>query len=466
MKERIRRGISDRAMALAASLAVALLALAPSAFSQQARALTPEGAVKAALSGDERARSAKWDALAAQAKAKEAELRALPSLSLSANYTRLSDLKSAISFGGMPIEIDSLDNSFSISANLQYPVFAGYRLRESKALASVQAEGKEVAAEMVRRSIVFEAQRAYWEAERASRNVAMLKESRAIAAQSLEVTQKQADLGTAIKADLLAARMRADQAGMDLGAAVAAQKRAFWNLASLVETSFGEGESTPDDPIAAYDLTAEPAPVADGRFPTLDEKGLVARALAERPETRTAALATRAAVIGERIAEAPLYPTLNLSGGYLLADPNQRVFMQSDPWKFTGTWTLGATLSYDLGGLPANLAARDAQRSGVQKSRADEARQRETVALDVKLCLLAFDQARRDYDTVSAMIDQARENERVAEQKYEAGSASDLDLQTARIARLKIEFQIANKLIDEQIAAADLERAAALADAE
>jgi outer membrane protein len=449
--------------ALSAALVLLAAAAAAPRAAAQARQLTPEGAVKAALAGDERARSAKWDALAAQAKAKEAELRRLPSLSLSANYTRLSDLKSTVSFGGMPLTIDSLDNSFSISANLQYPVFAGFRLSESQALAAVQAEGKQVAAEMIRRSIIFEVQRAYWEAERASRNVAMLKENRTIAAQSLEVTQKQADLGTAIKADLLAAQMRADQAGMDLGSALAAQKRAYWNLASLVEGSFGEEGSSWADPVGAYDLTAEPSPVGDARFPSLDEKALVERALAERPETRTAALATRAAAIGERIAEAPLYPTLSLTGAYQLADPNQRVFMQSDPWQFTGTWTLGATLSYDLGGLPANMAARDAQRSGVEKSRADEARQRETVALDVRLCLLTFEQARADYAVVSAMIDQARENERVAERKYEAGSASDLDLQSARIARLKVEFQIANKLIDQQIAAADLERAAALA---
>ena len=33
----------------------------------------------------------------------------------------------------------------------------------------------------------------------------------------------------------------------------------------------------------------------------------------------------------------------------------------------------------------------------------------------------------------------------------------------ARTARLKVEFAITNKLIDQQVAAADLERAAALA---
>jgi outer membrane protein len=449
--------------ALSATLVLlAAAAVAPRA-AAQARQLTPEGAVKAALAGDERATSAKWDALAARAKAREAELRMLPSLSLSASYTRLSDLKSTVSFGGMPLTIDSLDNAFSLNANVQYPVFAGFRLRESAALASTQAEAKLVVEETVKRSIAFEAQRAYWEAQRASRNVAMLGESLSMAAQGLEVARKQADFGTAMKADLLAAQLRYDQAGMDLRAAEAVRKRAYWSLASLVETSFGEGSPAAADPADAYELTAEPSPVPDGRFPTLDEAGLVAMALAKRPETRGAGLATKAAEIGERLAKAPLYPTLSLTGGYVYADPNNRVFMQSDPWKFAGTWTLGAALSYDLGGLPANLSAREAQADGVEKSRADEMRQRESVALDVKLCLLAFDQARKDYETVSAMIDQARENERVAEQKYEAGSASDLDLQSARIARLKVEFQIANKLIDQQIAAADLERAAALA---
>ena len=58
------------------------------------------------------------------------------------------------------------------------------------------------------------------------------------------------------------------------------------------------------------------------------------------------------------------------------------------------------------------------------------------------------------------------ENERVARQRVQAGSANENDLLAAEIARLRSEFAVSNKQIDLQIAAADLCRAAALADIE
>jgi outer membrane protein TolC len=163
------------------------------------------------------------------------------------------------------------------------------------------------------------------------------------------------------------------------------------------------------------------------------------------------------------LADAPLYPTLTLSGGYTYEDPNSRVYFQSDPWQFTGTWTLSAVLSYDLGGLPASLAERDAQAAAGRSTAADDRRQRESVALDLRTCLDSFLRARKDRELVSGMIGEAKENERVTEQRVAAGTASELDLLTARLARIRVEFSVDNKLIDEQIAAADLERAAALA---
>jgi hypothetical protein len=62
------------------------------------------------------------------------------------------------------------------------------------------------------------------------------------------------------------------------------------------------------------------------------------------------------------------------------------------------------------------------------------------------------------------MLDQAKENERVMQQRADAGTASANDLLGASLGRLRSEFTITNKQIDMQIAAADLCRAAALSD--
>jgi outer membrane protein TolC len=431
--------------------------------------LSPEEAVRAAQASDVRVESATWDWLSAQAGARDASYRRLPSLSLSAGYTRLSNLQEALSvdvppLGNFSMMLPSLDNEYALSANLQYPVFAGFRLRETARLAQVQAQSKAVALEMVKRSLVFEAQRAYWEALRASSNVGLLRESLALAAQSRDIIQHQFATGTAMRVDLLSAQMLYDQATIELDAAVGGEKRAFWTLAWLIQgTRMEPSAASAIDPETSFNLTVSPEPVPDSRFPTLDEAQLIATALANRPEIRASNLNSAAAEASRAIAEAPLYPTLTLAGGYVYADPNPRAVFQTDPWLFTGTWSMGLSLSYDIGGLPANLAAREEQIDLLAKTRAEEKSTQETVILDVQNCLLAFCQARKEYELLSATIEQAKENERVIAQKASVGSASDIDVLSARTARLKVEFTVTNKLIDEQIAAADLKRAVALA---
>lgn len=440
--------------------------------------LSVEDAVARSLAADPRAESARRDWLASAAKAEEARLRELPSLSLSAGYTRLSNVVSTISLGPTTVSIDSLDNIFTLQANAQYPIFAGFRYAESARLAGLQERGKEIAEEMTLRAIAFETERAYWEAERAARNESMLAENLELTRRNRAVTERQAAEGSALAADVLVAGMRCDQAEIDLGNATAAKERAFLNLALLVgmDTHGRPRFALSSDPavpsahtrfgaVAPKDVEASPANGSDAS-PTngaLDADALVAYALSARPETRASAVSVEASRAAKKVAEAPLYPTLAVSGNYTYADPNSRVYFQSDPWKFTGTWSLGVALSWDVGGIPANLAERDAQRDTVAKSLADGKRQEDLVELDVRNCLIAYERTDGDLALLARMVAPARENERVTAERVAAGSASAVDLLAAEVARLRSEYAVTNREIDRRIAEADLARACAIA---
>jgi outer membrane protein TolC len=153
-----------------------------------------------------------------------------------------------------------------------------------------------------------------------------------------------------------------------------------------------------------------------------------------------------------------------VTGNYVYADPNQRVAFQSDPSVFTGTWSLGLVLSYDIGGLPAVLDDIKAQDLASQKAKSDETRQRNAVVMDVENCLVNLQRAMRDLDSTKAMVGQADENLRVMQDKVAAGSAKDLDLSSAKFDLLRMNFAVTNKLIDALIAEADLSRATASED--
>jgi outer membrane protein len=307
--------------------------------------------------------------------------------------------------------------------------------------------------------------RAYWEAVRATHNRQTLQKNLELMKASRQLTAHQVTQGTATRADQLAADMRYNQADLDLGDAASLQARAFLVLASLIGNTSVPIALTPQpsDTPAPFTLTTQPE---DAVTPTvgqaLEENDLVSRALAGRAETHASSLSIQMAEHGIKQAQASLYPTVTLLGNYTLADPNQRVPFQTDPAIFTGTWALGLQLSYDIGGLPTNLAECQAQEQALKKTRADAEKQGIAVILDVRTCIINLERARRDIALTRGTVDQAAENLRVAQQKLSAGTANDLDVLTAQFNLLKADFAVTNREIDVQIASADLARAVAL----
>ena len=132
------------------------------------------------MENDPGVQSSSWDWLTASAKADAAKWHLLPAVSLGAGYQKLSDLPAesltmANPFYPLgPTQINfafpaSLTDYWALTANVQYTVFAGFRVREALALAQLQADSKLVGIEMVKRALIFEVRRAYWEAARSAR---------------------------------------------------------------------------------------------------------------------------------------------------------------------------------------------------------------------------------------------------------------------------------------------------------
>jgi outer membrane protein TolC len=472
-KGRIERFARSRKLIVSVFIA-SLMAGIVQTLQAQERTLSIAEAAQAALEKNPDVQSANWDWLAATAKASAASFRLFPSLSLSASYQRLSELPPmSISFsippaGPISLELPpSLTNAIAFGVNLQYPVFAGYRLREALSIARLTADGKLSSLEIVKRTLIFEVRHSYWEALRADNNVRILKRNLELMTSNYKLLSEQVASGAAIQADLLAVDTRRKQAEIDLGSAVVLKQRAYLLLASQIGWDVADlaVSANPSDTPMPFVLSTPPEEtVFAGIAGELDEKQLIGMALARRPETRASALAAQAAEHSARLAASALYPTVAITGNYALADPNPRVAFQTDPWKFTGTWSVGVQMSYDIGGVPATVEETKAQELGVSKTRADALKLRNTVVLDVRTCILTLTRARADLELIKEMVAQAEENVRVAQKRYEAGTLNEVSRLSEELALLRAQFAVANKQIDVQIAAADLLRATAMED--
>jgi outer membrane protein TolC len=454
------------AVSLALSLAASLL-VSVTAGAQEG--LTIEQAVARALSKDPGIEGASLDWMSASAKADALGWKRYPSLSASAGAQYLSPLPaSSITLGPTTIALPTgLPYYISLGLNLQYVVYDGSRLRENLAIAGLQVQAKDLARESAKRALVFDVRRAYWEAVRATHNRATLEQNLELMKLNGRLADQQLGQGVATRADQLAAQLRLEQAGQDLGDATSAQKRAFLSLASLTGgdlAAMGISRASELAPLP-FKLETEPDEAALGAAAPPDEAALVASALARRPETRAMQLARRLAERSAALARAALYPTVALTGNVTLADPNQRAAFQTTS-RFLATGTIGIQVSYDAGGLPATLDDVKAQDLALSKAKSDETRQRNAVVMDVEGAIVNLERARADLASTSAMVEQARENLRVVQGRVAAGSAKDIDLRSSRFELLRMEFAVTNRRIDALIAQADLSRAAASEDVE
>ncbi len=453
-------------------IALAALLLPIGLAAQSVRPLSVEAAVAAGLGSDPGVKGAAWDLASARAKAKDAADRMLPSVALSTGYTMLSQEPGVTPVNTPDATVNKTVNyllgaftggptdSRDVRVDLQYPVFAGFRVREAIQISKLQVLGKEAAAELSRRALAFEIRRSYWESVRASANVAVLERNLELEKLTREDVRNLVEQGMATTADSLAEDARFDQTTLALDDAKSMLELSLLQLSTLIGDRNASASTLGE---LGYDLVSKPgeAPLpASGLSGPIDEAALVETALANRPESRGAVAALGAANHALAASRADQFPTVVLNGSISYADPDPRLFPPVD--KFNLTWSAGIRLRYELGGMPGAIERGKAAEADLEKARADIARARNGIALDVRRCVLALKRSQTSLELTHGLVGQAEESLRVTRQKYDNGLAKNSDVLQAEIATLRAGLAVESKAIDLEIARADLARAAAM----
>ncbi|HET7839653.1 MAG TPA: TolC family protein, partial [Rectinemataceae bacterium] len=339
-------------------------------------------------------------------------------------------------------------------------VFAGFRIKEAIQIAKLQVLGKEAAAELARRALSFEIRRAYWESVRATANEQVLERNLELEKLSRDDVRNLVEQGMATTADSLAEDARYDQTTLALDDSKSLLELALLQLSTLIGDRNATGSAAAE---AGYELSSKPGevpPPAPELAGPVKEAALVEAALANRPESRGAVAALNAANHALVASRADLYPSVLVTGNVSYADPDPRLFPPVD--KFNLTWSAGVRLRYELGGMPGAIERGKAAEADLEKARADIARSRNGIALDVRRCVLALNRSQTSLELTRGLVGQAEESLRVTRQKYDNGLAKNSDVLQAEIAVLRAGFAVESKAIDVEIARADLARAAAL----
>jgi outer membrane protein len=496
----VATGLPARVTAAAIAILILLLTLPPPAFaaanSSAAGTATvpgPGGTLRLtvgealARARDASAHLAELRSLAAAAGAGLTGARAerLPKIDASASYTRQSDVPELrLTLPGLGTEtvFPNIPDNYRGHLGLELPLYTSGRIANTVTANAQQLTAANQDVHQGRADVEQETATAYWSLVTARDSERVLAESLADYDAHLKESRDRRDVGMAASNEVLAVQVQREQAELARLQAASSAAVANANLLRLLDLPpdtridpveplaeprpsppappLSPPPAQPLSPLPAQPLSPPPAGAAGPVQATADEPpaALVAAAEAARPEI--VALRSRIAASHANAAatRSGLWPQANLSAGYDYANPNPRILPLEPRWK--GSWSVGAVVSLSLfdGGRTAAAAAQiDAQADALGHRLEDLERR---VRLEVTQRLLELVTARQAAGVAGANLDSARENVRVARDRYHAGVIPSSELLDAETALLRAGLDRTSALAQVRVALANLERAA------
>jgi outer membrane protein TolC len=422
-------------------------ALAEGEVGPSALRLTLAGAIERARDVSASLRALDADVRAAQANVRVAQADRRPGVEVMGAYSRLSDvpeLALTLPDGSRRVIFPSVQNWWSGELAARYPLYAGGRLSALESAVREEAEAAYDDRSVGEIDLDLEVTGAYWSLVTAREAERVLAEALSAYEAHLVDAHNREKFGLAARNEVLAVQVERDRAELNRIRAGNSADLAVADLVRLLDLPPGQRI----EPIDTLDSTTAPR---------LDVEQLVRQALDARPER--SALESRIAAASSRVnvERAARLPHVNLSGGWVYANPNTRVLPLSESWN--DSWFVGIDVAFqvfDGGRARAAEARADARADGLQQRLEDLDRR---IRLDVTSRVLEVRNAVAAVPVTERGVDAARENLRVARERYREGVIPSSELLDAEIALQRAGLDRAETLAHLRLALAGLRRA-------
>jgi outer membrane protein TolC len=402
-----------------------------------------------------RENSPRLSQLAAQEAAAEAALRGaqaekMPLVDLSAGYTRNShvdELRLTLPNGESRVLFPDIPNNYRLHAGASVPLWTGGRIESAVAAADRQraAAGLDVAG--AEHDLDLETRTAYWRLVTARESERVLREALTAYEAHLTDSQHRVEFGVAARNEVLAVQVerdRAELARLQAENAAAVAEADLLRLTGLPPGTRIEPTTDPTDPSDPTDRSDE------------KPEALVTAAWDARPELKALQARIAAARAQVDLQRAVRRPQAAASVGYDFADPNQRIVPPRD--EFRGTWSAGVTVSlraFDGGRAAAAVAQASAAADALDRELEDR---RQRLRLEVTARLLDVRTARAALAVTARNLEAARENVKVAKDRYREGVIPSTELLDAETNLLRAGLDQTSAATQLRIALAELDR--------
>jgi outer membrane protein TolC len=429
--------------------------------------LTARGAADRARKYSTSVRIAQAGVQMAEAQKSEVARQMVPTVMLSARYTRLSDfqpgtiqsfnafdcLSNLAACQGNPnaffddvVIQPAILNQYAARATVSIPLSdIPLRLMKLYDAAGHSAEANRLDGIVAQENAALGGREAFYEYLRALGQVGVAKQAADATRTRLKDMEQSVKAGTASQADLL--RVQALLADFDR------LKLAADNGLEIAEAQLRQRlRMKPEETI----VSGEHLDV-DIALPDVKVEGLIQKAWATRPEIQSIQKHIQAIDSTHSGTKATQWPSLAAVGNADMANPNPRIFPQTETFK--GTWD--ATLQLTWSPSQAYISDATLQKLRAQREQllAQQQQAKDAYEMEVRTQWRSLQLAKAQVNSAAAALASAEENYRVKYASRAAGAATISDVAEAAADLLRARFTLVHVSIDVRIAFARLERA-------
>lgn len=435
-----------RAISIINIIAIFAIGLVTTAHAQQIKKLSLDEAIKLTIENSGKLKIANAKVAEAVAYTKEQTNNRLPDVKMSGSYLRLNtptiDLKlnqnNTDQGGGTP-EVHQL--AFGM-VNGSLPLFAGFRINSGIESAKYLEKATKLDADKDKEEIIENTIASYSNLYKAERAIQLVKENIAREKSRVGNFTNLEKNGLLAKNDLLKAQLQLSNIELSLMEAESSYKIAAINMNLML--------GLPENTVLETDSST---------FKILNDPGTVTTwvdaAYSNRKDKAALAARIKASEIGIKAVKGEYYPTLALTGGYVMADI-------PDVLSVSNALNAGIGLQYNIGGLWKTGAKVQSAKARNIQLQAAEGIINDQIKLEVNNAYQQYLLALRKIDVYKNAVLQADENYRITKNKYDNNLVTTTELLDADVAQLQAQLNYAYAYTDATLAYKKLQKASGL----
>ncbi len=372
----------------------------------------------------------------------------LPTLKFSANYTRLSDVppfQVSLPIFPQPITLaETILNNYSFKLSLQQPVFTGFRLNSQKRSAEYFRDAAKTDYDKDVNETALAIETAFWNYEKTLEVKNVIDDNIRMVEKHLTDTRNFYDHGLATRNDVLKLEVQLSNTKlMQLDAE---------NNIDLARTAFNKAVGLP---LGAHTSISAPEIMLNDGYSEFT--GLVNEAYKNRDELKSTEERIKANQESVTANRSGYFPSVFVNADYYYNRPNSRYQPPLD--QFKGTWDLGVTLSWDIWtwGSTSNQVIQAEQNLVQSKLSLDMIK--DNIELEVNQDYLSLKYAKEKIQVLKETINQAEENLKITDDKYNNQLATSSDLIDAENSVISSQTNYKTAMVDYEIAKVKLDKA-------